>query len=209
MYKIFISFLLFCATASASEALQLLKEGNRRFIENKTIVENVIHERMRLKAGQTPYVTILCCSDSRVPPEIVFDESLGSLFVVRVMGNVIGTETLATIEYGVGTLKTPLLLVLGHENCGAVKAVFKGIEQLPSAIRETLRSIIKPVDEAKKLSKNPDDQLHIAIVENARHQLKEAIRQSPLLQKAVENKSLETAVAVYCFETGRVEFLPL
>lgn len=208
MLKVLLPLLLLCHCVHAeNEALQLLKAGNQRFIDNKMIVEDVIKARMKNMTEQKPYATILCCSDSRVPPEIVFDESLGRLFIVRVMGNVIGTETLATIEYGVATLKTPLLLVLGHENCGAVKAVFKGIEQFPQAIKDTLRSIIKPVDEAKRLSKNPEEQLHIAIVENARHQLNEAIRQSPLIKKAVENKTVETAVGVYCFETGKVVFI--
>lgn len=103
-------------------ALELLKKGNARFVANEPIVRASSNDRPFLLAGQWPFAVVVCCSDSRVPPELFFNQQLGDLFVVRVAGNVLGPIELGSIEYAVEHLKTPLVVVLGHEACGAVAA---------------------------------------------------------------------------------------
>src|SRR4051812_6743797 len=108
-------------TMPADQGLQMLLDGNKRFVEgNLTSLSNLVQDRDEVATGQSPFAVIVCCSDSRVPPEIVFDQTLGQLFVVRTAGQVIDEAARGSIVYGVDFLKAPLLLVLGHSGCGAV-----------------------------------------------------------------------------------------
>ncbi|CAG1011826.1 Carbonic anhydrase 2 [Anaerolineales bacterium] len=104
------------------QALQRLLEGNRRFVENKSQLDGSEKRRREIATGQHPFATILGCVDSRVPPELIFDQGLGELFVIRTAGEVLDQAVLGSIEFGVEELKIPLLMVLGHKNCGAIKA---------------------------------------------------------------------------------------
>src|SRR5882724_9217665 len=111
---------------TASEALQRLTEGNARFVGSASARRAVERDWLtELSEGQHPFATILGCSDSRVPPEIVFDQGLGDLFIVRVAGNVVGTEILGSLGYALAHLNTPLFVVLGHERCGAVQTALQ------------------------------------------------------------------------------------
>src|SRR5262249_7971690 len=125
---------------TAEEALQRLKQGNARFVADKLDQKKDIGGKRRgdLAKGQRPFAIILSCADSRVPPELVFDQGLGDLFVVRVAGNVTDPVVLGSIEYGVQVLKAPLIIVLGHESCGAVQAAIAGGE-LPGNIAQFVK----------------------------------------------------------------------
>src|SRR5918997_881916 len=115
-------------TVSADRGLQMLIDGNKRFVAgNLTSLGNLAQDRDRLTTGQSPFAVVLCCSDSRVPPELVFDQSLGQLFVVRTAGQVIDEAARSSIVYGIDYLKAPLLLVLGHSGCGAVDAAIAAL----------------------------------------------------------------------------------
>ncbi|MEM4707791.1 MAG: carbonic anhydrase, partial [Candidatus Anstonellales archaeon] len=104
---------------NAEEAIEKLKEGNRRFVSGQRAGYNFAERRKEVLGGQKPFVTIVTCSDSRVVPEFIFDANIGELFVVRTAGNILDDVSLGSVEYGTGHLKTPLLLILGHEQCGA------------------------------------------------------------------------------------------
>jgi len=129
---------------SYENALQNLKDGNERYRENKMVMLD-IHpkDKEMLKYGQKPFAVILTCSDSRVIPEIYFDQQLGSIFVIRNAGNIVDATVLGSIEYAVGHLKVPLVVVVGHKHCGAVSETFKGGEF--SENLQTIISTIKPV----------------------------------------------------------------
>src|SRR6187549_1649668 len=138
------------STVSADEALQRLKEGNERFLAGTARFPTVQKEVLAdLAKGQQPYATILGCSDSRVPPELVFDAGFGELFVIRVAGNVLGPTILGTLQYAGRHLQTPLFVVLGHEGCGAVKAAlaskFDGAKH-GSRIETLLEGIVPALD---------------------------------------------------------------
>lgn len=118
------------AVTNGDEALARLMEGNARYVSAKlNHPDQTLQRRAEVASGQHPFAIILTCADSRVPPELLFDQGLGDLFVVRVAGNIVDDDILGSIEYGVGELATPLVMVLGHERCGAVKATVESVEQ--------------------------------------------------------------------------------
>lgn len=124
--------------------LERLLEGNRRFVEGSLAPKDVKARRVETKDGQKPFVTVVSCSDSRVVPEYIFDQNLGEVFVIRTAGNIIDKITLGSIEYGTEHLHTPLLVVLGHEKCGAVTAACKG-EDCPPNIAAIIKKLKIPV----------------------------------------------------------------
>ena len=135
---------------NAEQAKQLLLEGNRRFSSGKLLAKNMGTARLEelLNKGQKPFAVILSCSDSRVPPELIFDQAMGDLFIIRVAGNVISPIVMGSIEYGVEHLQVPLLVILGHENCGAVKATVDGGEA-PGSIADIVEKIKPSVEKAR------------------------------------------------------------
>src|SRR5262245_9624613 len=139
-------------------SLMLLKEGNARFAAGKQLHPNQDAERRAstVAQGQEPFATILACSDSRDPVELVFDRGIGDLFVVRVAGNVAGVRELATVEYGVGHLHTPLLIVMGHSKCGAVTAVVQGAE-LHGHLQSLAEKIKPAANKVKAEATEPQD----------------------------------------------------
>jgi carbonic anhydrase len=194
------------ATVSADTALARLKRGNKRFVTGKPQTRHLISERKSLAEGQAPYAIILCCSDSRVSPEIIFDESLGKLFVVRVAGNVADPVDLGSIEYAAQHLHAKLLLVVGHESCGAVKATLDG-GQAPANIDAIVEKISPAVEKAKNQHRDTKATLNIAIEENVRQQMNNALQQSAVLREMVEKKELQITGGVYNLHTGKVEYL--
>lgn len=183
---------------SPEESLQKLKEGNLRFVNNKmNLCDSADERREALKEHQTPFAAILGCSDSRVSPEIIFDQNIGDLFIVRVAGNVFGPVPLDSIEYGTAHLGAQLVVVLGHEGCGAIGAVLSG----NSADIPTLESKITPA--IKGLDKND---LEGAIKANVRYVINE-LNQSPVIQKLVKEKKLEVVGAYYHFKDGTIDWL--
>jgi carbonic anhydrase len=179
-------------------------EGNARFVKGQRRPANYVKERKELAAGQHPFAIVLSCSDSRVPPEIVFDQSLGKLFVVRVAGNVVDPVTLGSIEYAAEHLHSKLLLVLGHESCGAVKATIDGGHFSPGI--EAIVDRIKPaVAKARRDHPDTKDILPYAVSDNAALQLKSVLDQSEIISEMIKKKELAVASAVYRLRSGKVE----
>lgn len=190
-----------------SSTLTLLKEGNIRYADGKSFHPNLESTRRTelAAAGQEPMATILACSDSRDPVELIFDRGVGDLFVVRVAGNVAGLSELATIEYGVTHLGTPLLVVMGHSKCGAVTAAVKGAElhgHLPSLI-----SLIKPAAEKAKLSGTEEDVVPRAIELNVWQQVENVLARSALIREHLAAGKVQIVGAVYDIATGKVQWL--
>ena len=194
---------------SADEALQRLVDGNQRFLNGQTRWDRVtVASIATLASGQQPYATILGCSDSRVPPELVFDAGLGDLFVVRVAGNVISSEVAGTLQYAGAHLRTPLFVVLGHEGCGAVAAALdtrrSGALQL-SRIQILVDSIIPALD-GIDLDLPEARLLPLAVERNVRWTLRQ-IAESPEGQARIREGRVKLMGGIYELATGRVHWL--
>ena len=194
---------------TADQALERLKEGNARFVNGEAHFPTVQKEVLAdLTKGQQPYATILGCSDSRVPPEVIFDAHLGELFVIRVAGNVLGESIFGTLQYAASHLRTPLVVVLGHEGCGAVKAAlasrFEGAAH-KSRIAILLENIL-PALEGIDPSQPPEALLHAGVEANVRRTVREILA-TPEAQARYEGSGLKLVGAVYDLESGRVRFL--
>ncbi|HJQ25238.1 MAG TPA: carbonic anhydrase [Blastocatellia bacterium] len=187
-----------------------LQAGNRKFVKGNRRNVNYLKERAALVAGQHPYAVLLTCSDSRVPPELVFDESLGKLFIIRVAGNVTDSVALGSIEYAVDHFGVRLLVVLGHASCGAVKATFNGDKEQHHV--GTIAGKIKPaVDRAKAAQREHglDDEtaIRLAIEENVRDQIKNVRNDSEFLRGRIDKQLLTVDGAVYELKSGKVKWL--
>lgn len=192
------------SSPSKEDPLARLMDGDARFVKGKHRHANYKRERAELTKGQHPYAIILSCSDSRVPPEIVFDESLGKVFVVRVAGNVVDPVTLGSIEYAAEHLHSKLLFVLGHESCGAVKATVDGGHFSPGI--EAIVEKIKPaVAIARRKHPDAKDILPYAIEENIELQTRSVLDQSEIIRHLVESKDLRIANGEYWLKSGRVK----
>jgi carbonic anhydrase len=194
---------------TADEALTRLKEGNARFVRGEARFPTVQKEVLAdLAKGQEPYVTILGCSDSRVPPELVFDAGFGELFVVRVAGNVLGPSIMGTLQYAGTHLRTPLFVVLGHEGCGAVQAAlaarFQGARHR-SRIEVLLENIL-PALEGLDGTAPPDVLLRSGVEANVRWTVRTLLETPEAKARAVEG-AMQLVGAIYELETGRVRFL--
>jgi carbonic anhydrase len=195
---------------SSAEALRKLEEGNQRFVEGKNTFPDINAERRRETAqnGQHPFATIISCSDSRLPVEILFDQGIGDTFVIRVAGNVCNTDEIGSAEYGAEHLGTPVLVVLGHGKCGAVTAVVKGGE-LPGSIPALVHGIIPAVEKAKH--SHPDAQgdalVTAAIEANVWQSIEDLLKKSPLLGERVQEGKLKIVGALYDIEDGHIKLL--
>jgi len=191
---------------TADEALERLRAGNLRYVSARMSHPNQTPVRRgELLRGQHPFVVILGCADSRVPPEVIFDQGLGDLFVIRVAGNVIDPIVLGSIEYAAVHLHTPLIVVLGHSKCGAVAATASGAElggHLPS-----IAAAIQPaINTARQMPGNLVDN---AIRENARMVTRQLSSSTPLLAPLVNTGKLRVLPAHYDLASGSVEILPV
>jgi carbonic anhydrase len=185
------------------QALAQLMEGNQRFVSRRRTNPHQDFARLtEVAAGQAPFAAILSCADSRVVPEIAFDQGIGDLFVVRVAGNIAITEDIASEEYGVGVLGAPLLMVLGHERCGAVKAAIQGGE-LPGMI-ESLVQAIQPAVQASE--GEPGDRLTNAVKANVRLQV-QRLQTSAVLAEAIQAGKLKIVGAFYDLDTGEISLV--
>ena len=195
------------AVSNADEALQRLREGNERYVANKsTDLNESQSRRMELAQRQNPFATIFSCVDSRVPPELVFDRGLGDLFVIRTAGHVIDNAVLGSLEYGVAELKIPLLMVLGHEKCGAVKATVEAVEKNVTAEAEInwLVDGIRPAVEEVKAQ--PGDLLDNAVKANVMLTV-ERLKGSAILSEALEKSELRIVGGRYDLDTGMVDII--
>ena len=192
------------------EALRALQEGNLRYAAGKAQFPNLCQNRRAATAneGQAPFVTVLSCSDSRVPAEHIFDRGIGDLFVVRVAGNVMGPSELASVEYAVGHLNTPLFVVLGHTKCGAVTAVVES-GLLDGNLRGLSERILPALEKAKSSCPGaPRDQLVMETVKvNVWKAIEDAFELSACIKARVKEGSLLVLGALYDLHTGRIEWL--
>ena len=191
-----------------SAALQRLMDGNARYVQNKIDLKDFTAGRAARAAAQYPVAAILGCADSRVAPEFIFDQDPGELFVCRVAGNYMNVDILASLEYGVEVLGAPLVMVLGHTNCGAVKAVLqyeKDRKALPGHLQMLLDAVSPGVVEAMR--QGPTDELNRAIEANVRHNAQRLRQAHPVIAKAVEEKRVDVVSAVYELATGQVRLL--
>ena len=186
------------------EALARLVEGNKRFVEMKlTHPEQDASCRTTLAKGQQPFAVILGCSDSRVPPEVIFDQGLGDLFVVRVAGNVVDDLGIASVEYAVEHLGSRLIVVLGHERCGAVTAAVKGGE-FPGHLPALMTALKPAVDKSKGCSGDAVDGAVLANVELTAALLRES---KPILAELAEKGEIKIVGARYDLDSGAVELI--
>ncbi len=193
---------------SADEALQRLIDGNQRFLAGQAHFPTVCKETLAdLARGQSPYATILGCSDSRVPPELIFDANFGELFIVRVAGNVVSPEVMGSLQYAGAHLHTPLFLVLGHEGCGAVNAALESKlddVQHRSRIQLLVDNIMPGLPD---FSGVPDDQQMVVAVEaNVRWSMHQ-LAVSPEGSRAMQEGRSRMVGAVYEIASGLVRFL--
>jgi len=198
----------------ADEALERLREGNRRFVTDARTSEAVASPTRRnaLAAGQEPFAIILGCSDSRVPAEIVFDQGLGDLFVIRVAGNIVASSQVGSVEFAAARYGTRLVVVLGHSQCGAILATLEEIQQSFDHQSRNLRSIvdrIRPSVEtllATALKHDPEALVRQAVRANIRASVNHLRHGSPVLEQIVQENGLKVVGAEYSLESGIVEF---
>lgn len=200
---------------TAQEALARLKEGNRRFVDDGCGAGfgTTSRERGAVLAGQEPFAVILGCSDSRVPVEIVFDQGLGDLFVIRVAGNVVAPSLVGSVEFAVSKFGTPLVVVMGHSNCGAVQATIEELQLAPSSRSPNLARIvdrIKPVAQPLlEMDPGPDpaDLPGLVTRANVRQSVGQLLAGSEILERAVRDEGLMVVGAEYDLHSGAVTFL--
>jgi carbonic anhydrase len=193
------------------QALALLKQGNEKFVAGR-----LAHpaqdggRRTALARGQGPFAAIVSCSDSRVPPEIVFDRGLGELFTIRVAGNTVDTAALGSVEYAVAVLSVPLVVVLGHERCGAVEAAI-AIEDhnkpYPGSIGPMVQPIVPAAAASRKTGATGDALVDATVAENVRRVVAQLQAAPPILGVAVKGGRVRVVGARYDLDEGRVEFL--
>jgi carbonic anhydrase len=200
---------------SAQEALQKLREGNARFAstgQGQGSPEAGGHHFKSIDR-QEPFAIILGCSDSRVPPEVVFDRGVGELFVVRVAGNIVTPAQTGSIEFAAEKFGSRLVVVLGHTMCGAIRATMDELANPAPARQENLHSIVDSISPCLEplIKATPqvseDDLLREAMRENIRHSVQQLQQQSPILRKQINEQGLEIIGAEYCVSSGVVDFL--
>lgn len=186
------------------EALQKLIDGNKRFVSMKPTHPNQDKNRRdEVKAGQSPFAIVVGCSDSRIPPEILFDQGIGDLFIIRLAGNIVDDTALGSVEYAADHLGTRLVVVLGHAKCGAVTAAAKGGEA-HGHIGSIIQLIAPAIERVKDQS---GDLVDNAIKENARLVAKTIASSGPILSKMVEEGRIAVFPVYYSIDTGVVELL--
>jgi carbonic anhydrase len=189
------------------QALEMLMEGNQRYVCCETNPRNFSADRAALALTQQPFAVILGCADSRVAPELAFDQSRGQLFVLRVAGNTLNNDTLASIEYALAVLGTRLVMVLGHSACGAVDAAIKVVQdgvELPGHLPELIAPIKPAVDKALG---EPGDLLANTIEENVRRTVVQVGGADPIVAPLVASGDVKVVGAVYDLPTGKVKLL--
>ena len=206
-----LTVLILAATVSAQPAptdpLTRLMAGNARFVAGKSVHANQDRARLtEVAKGQKPFAMILSCADSRVPPEILFDQGLGDLFVVRVAGNIADSHALGSLEYGAQVLGARFLMVLGHEYCGAVDAAVKG-GKVGGNI-DSIIDVIAPAASRAKADPDKTDLLNKAIAENVREVLSAINKRSPALTAMAAKGELKIVGARYDLDSGDVTLVP-
>lgn len=200
---------------TAKEALISLMQGNMRFLSDSTsnAVNITQEERRALAAGQEPFAIVLGCADSRVPAELIFDQGLGDLFVIRVAGNVVAPSQIGSVEYAAAQFGTRLVVVLGHTDCGAVKATLDELRRPSESRSRNLASIVGRISPAVSdlLAEHEEDDTDTLVADAVRANIRASVEQlrhgSDILEDLIEHDELMIVGAEYCLESGRVDFL--
>lgn len=203
---------------SPDEVIAMLKAGNQRFVSGQATHPHSDTERLALAGkenqGNYAYATVISCSDSRVPVEMIFDAGIMDLFIIRVAGNVCDTDEIGSIEYGLAHVNTPVLVVLGHTQCGAVTAVTHAVHGEGHALERNIPPLVDNIQPAveRAMQKNPhlhgDEVIPHAIEENIWKGIEDLFRESPATRELVKSGKVKVVGAMYDVATGAVEFLP-
>lgn len=198
---------------SGFDALERLLEGNQRFVNNVRSLDTLMsHRQQDMTSGQNPFAIILGCSDSRVPAELVFDQGFGSLFVIRVAGNIVAPSQVGSVEFAATQFNTRLVVVLGHSQCGAVCATLEALRNKSQSPSRGQRSIVERIAPAvaqlmeTPLRDQPDELVKHAVRANIRASLSHLRHGSEILEQQVANEGLLIVGAEYSLETGKVDF---
>jgi carbonic anhydrase len=192
-------------TLTGKQVWQRLMEGNMRFVQGLFQGRNLMDLRRTLAQGQRPEAAVLCCSDSRVPAEIIFDQSLGDLFVVRTAGLVLDPTSIGSLEYAVAHLHVPLLVIKGHESCGAVTAAVEHPEGEEGHIGAIIAQISPAASQARLGGKNGAELIEATTDLHLKHLEETLVTVSPIIREAVEAGRLEVVVAKYFLHAGQVQ----
>ncbi|MFH1034972.1 MAG: carbonic anhydrase [Pseudomonadota bacterium] len=206
------------AKPSPDQVLQMLKEGNARYAAGTSQAQHREPARMALAGGADQglyaYATVLACSDSRVPPELIFDAGVMDIFVVRVAGNVAKTDEIGSIEYGLAHVHTPVLVVMGHSGCGAVNAVLAEVEGHGHELERNIPPLVAPIvpavkrAQAKHPGKTGKELAPLAIEENVWQAVSSLFMASPATRNLVKENKAKVVGAIYDVGSGKVTFLP-
>jgi carbonic anhydrase len=197
---------------SAREAFDRLREGNRRFVADVRAHDGLASRRNELAARQEPFAIILGCSDSRVPAEIVFDQGLGDLFVIRIAGNIVAESQVGSVEFAAARFGTPLVVVLGHSQCGAILATIDELRERTGRPSRNLQSIVdrvRPSVEgllATELRQDPESLVRQAVRANIHASVRQLQHGSEILEELIQKGRLLVVGAEYSLETGVVDF---
>lgn len=202
------------AELSPQDALNLLQEGNQRFLDKKQHNRDLLQQVSETGGGQWPFAVVLSCIDSRVPAEIVFDQGIGDIFSARVAGNCVNPDLLGSIEYGINVAGSKLIVVLGHTHCGAIKgaidaaAVNKlGMTSLNHLLTKFESSVQKCLHQGTERTSADKELVNNVVHENVRNVIEDIKNQSPTLKEKEANQDIKIVGAVYDVETGKVNFL--
>jgi carbonic anhydrase len=192
---------------SPAAALDRLMKGNARYVQGKSRLHDFKSEREALAGGQNPYASILSCADSRIAPEYAFDSARGDLFVCRVAGNFANDDTVASLEYGVAVLNSPLILVLGHDSCGAIDATIKSLKD-NTTLPGHLPSLVNALAPAVKASADqPGDKLANAIRQNVKDVTARLKAATPIISAAAADGKIKIIGGIYRLASGKVELV--
>ncbi len=195
------------AAAAAKVALENLLAGNQRFCQNLRAPREFSLRREKLLKGQKPMAAILGCADSRVSPELLFDKNLGEIFVVRTAGQVVDHVALASLEYAVEHLQVPLLMVLGHEQCGAVMAAIEHAGHLQGHVGQLLQKIVPAIDQVKQQQPAPEDFAEAVVDQNILEVAQQLFRDSDIIRLFVQEGKLKVVLAKYFLSSGEVKII--
>jgi len=196
------------ATVTPKMALQFLKEGNHRFVNNLKFNRNLLEQVNETREGQWPFAVILSCIDSRTSAELIFDQGLGDIFSIRIAGNVVNEDILGSMEFACKVAGSKLIVVLGHSKCGAIKGACSGVQM--GNLTGLLKKIQPSVDKVKGQSHTSDEDPQLVeevARENVLRQVDEIAKRSDLIQEMLQQGKIGIAAGMYSVETGEVEFI--
>lgn len=200
------------ASVTPAMALQFLKEGNDRFVNNYKINRNLLQQVNESRLGQWPFATVLNCMDSRISAELIFDQGLGDVFSIRIAGNIINEDILGSLEFACKVAGSKLILVMGHNDCGAIKGACKQVElgNLTTVLDKISLPIATVKERMKKTIKVDDPDFHTAVArENVLHSIREIMEQSTILRSMQEAGEIDIVGGMYDLNTGIADIFHL